>query len=267
MSRHIPMSGWVGLGGQPLEGDAVTRFAFVDDAGVAPTDPRFVVAGILMHRDRQTASIESRLDDIVADLHPTKTDLVLHASDLWHGTKAFHRTVYPDSDARRAVVARIASIVPDLGLTVVMGQAVRDQLGSLPDDTTKDGRELREAAPHVLAQFACCIMIEKWMRTYAASEVAQVIHEDMPRSKKTLRQFNVWARHPVLGPYMSPHLGAITHIKGPVYYADKTEEKILQLADTCAFVICRHLNGSGDVGEIFASLKPWIFQWDVSAGS
>jgi hypothetical protein len=100
------------------------------------------------------------------------------------------------------------------------------------------------------------------MRSNASDEVAQLVHEDIPRSKKLLRQIHNYARDPLIGQAFGPKgMTPFTHIRGPIYFAEKHEERLLQLADACAYIICRYLNGYDDISDLFASLRPQIVAW------
>lgn len=262
-----PPVGWLSISGVPLEGDRVTQFAFLDDAGVTAQAKRFVVAGVVLHRDRHSAAVESRLFEIASKARPDKPNVVLHASNLWHGKKDFENLAEP---FRRGIVKEIAELARQFGLPVVFGQCLKAGLPR-PPIADADDREIVEAMPHVSAQFDCSMRIEDWMRRNAPDELAQLVHEDIPRSKKTLKRFHNYARDPVVGKHFSPQgarpgITPFVKISGPIYYADKYEERLLQLADTCAFAIARHLAGNADIIEVFEALRPQIVDWVDAEG-
>jgi hypothetical protein len=248
----------------------LVRIALLDDAGVDIREPRFIVAGVILAPDRHTALVVDRLFPLARKIRPDKPNVVLHASDLWHGAKEFTRDKCPQL-RRQEIVREIAAIPGEFGLPVVFGQCTKAGIPKIKPETKAD-REIAEAAPHISAQWECSMWIEHWMRAHAPDEIAHLVHEDHSRSKKSLKWFHNIARDPQLGSAIfpgllstSPTLSKILpfrKIKGPIYYADKYEERLLQVADTCAFVISRHLAGHPDISDVFAVLEPQIWRRD-----
>jgi hypothetical protein len=206
--------------------------------------------------------VEHGLVEIATKICPDKPNVLLHASDLWHGSGDFPRSQF-DQLVRRGTVEAIARLIADFDLPVVFGKCERAKLAPLAVHSKSD-QEISDALPHILSQHSCSLVVEAWMRRNAAEEVAQLVHEDIPRSKKSLKLFHNLARDPMGRVLFGGKLPFYTHIRGPLYYADKYEERLLQLADTCAFVISRHVEGHQDVLLIFEILKPRIVELERS---
>ena len=239
----------------------MTRFAYLDDAGVDHQAPRFVVAGVIANPDRQSAIIEERLFELASEIRPDKPNVVLHACDLWHGSGDFPKGDY-SQDRRRSIVRRVAALPHEFGLPVVAGQFLKSKMPDKRSNSLEE-RQVREAWPHVCAQFDCANRIELWMRANLPDEVAQLVHEDIPRSKKLLKWFHNIQRDKNVQIWPSTAQAAplpYTKIKGPIFYADKREERMLQVADTCAFIFARHLNGKSDVSAVFDLLSPQVVE-------
>ncbi len=59
MSR-APLS----LSGDPLAGNKLVRFAFIDEAGTSKYDPYAVVAGVVVHGDDELIPLEEHLEGL-----------------------------------------------------------------------------------------------------------------------------------------------------------------------------------------------------------
>jgi hypothetical protein len=116
---------WSGLLGHPLDGEEVTRFAFLDDAGVDTKEPRFVVAGFVMHRDRQSAVIEDELYALATQVRPDKPNVVLSAKNIWSGTKEFDEDKHKLGMDRKALLLELAEMPRKFSLPVAFGHCVK----------------------------------------------------------------------------------------------------------------------------------------------
>src|SRR5690349_11146121 len=85
------------LGGDPLCGDRLMRMVYLDESGISTREPYLVVAGAIVHADKQWKALEKYLHHMRDDVIPPnlRKDCVFHATDLYHGTKKFHRDQWP----------------------------------------------------------------------------------------------------------------------------------------------------------------------------
>ncbi len=267
-SQVSPQFGWRSLSGEKLDGERLVRMVYMDDAGVSSREPLFVVAGVIVAPDHHYDQIEARLAELAIGIRPDNPYVVLHAVDLWHGSGDFPREIHGQED-RRNVVDSIAKLIVELGLSVVVGTCLKSEIPATEAPRFKEGRDVEISWPHVCAQLAAVQRAEQWMMQNVPDEVTQLVHEDIPRSKKIIKLMHNFLREPSCMPIPWPSQFVdgpirLTKIKGPVYYADKREERLLQLADVCAFSFCRYMNGNDDVASIVDILKPCIFDWGGS---
>lgn len=239
------------------------RLAYVDDAGVSKHEPHCVVAGIVVDPDRHAGEIEDALFELARKVRPDKPNIVFHATDIWHGKGEFPQASW-SFQRRMSVLRALASIPKSFSLPIIMGRCERSVL---PDfwGAGKDNLEIGESAPHLAALFLCCASLEFWMRENAEFEAAMVVHEDIPRSKKWIKFVHGLARDPILGHRFGGGLCPFAKVKDTIHFANKYESRLLQIADTCAFCIRRHISGKHDIGEVFDLLRPQIANWDAVA--
>src|SRR6266849_3413019 len=91
--RQWPM----GLGGGPLLGDNLVRMIYLDESGISATEPYVVVAGVIIHADKQWKGLEKYLLDMVDELIPPamRDNFYFHATELFSGGKRFDRNSWP----------------------------------------------------------------------------------------------------------------------------------------------------------------------------
>jgi len=100
-----------------------------------------------------------------------------------------------------------------------------------------------------------------WARRNAYNEVAMIIAENSAQTKVAIKLIhNELANDEEEFWY---HRGAIRvknfyPIVDTVHFAEKHESALLSIADTCAFVIKRHLMGKTNIVSHFEALRPQI---------
>ena len=114
------------LSGYALQGSAVVRLAYMDEAGISnpQQEPYLVVAGVIIHADKNLVEIERYLDRLVAQYIPVEhqQDFVFHATELFNGGRVFKRDDprFP-LPVRMEIASRISAIPKKFGLRLVFG--------------------------------------------------------------------------------------------------------------------------------------------------
>lgn len=94
------------FGGGPLRGDRILKWAHLDEAGTSAHEGCCVVAGIVSSPDGQWKQLNRYLSDLRDEFAPDSPEIVFHAKDIFHGTKAFHRDVWA-RDRRLELLGRL----------------------------------------------------------------------------------------------------------------------------------------------------------------
>lgn len=246
------------FGGGELHGEKLVRFVYLDEAGIANPkhEPFVVVAGVIIHADKQWKAIENYLKDMIADLIPEdrRNGFFFHAKDQFHGSGLTPREVFP-KEARWEMIRELCSIPKQFDLPVVVGcverssHAVRN-----PGNTSHD---LTLSAQAIAA--TCCVhVIERYMREAAdKEEVASLVYEDSPNAKKLIKDVQNYLKSSSIeglnkisgGGEWAKYLPLERIVNSP-HFAEKEDTSILQIADACAFAIKRKLQKAAE-GDIF----------------
>ena len=246
------------LSGYTLDGDKIVRMAYLDESGIGNIDqePIAVVAGVIVHADRQWLALDSHLHGMAERCGLVTGSVVhpFHATELFSGGKAFTREKWP-KERRWEILDELASIPAKFDLPVVCGCVPRRWC----QDTDDHGVRLT-ARMHALANAftACSVAIERWMKERAEpDEVALLVMENNDEVKRYLRAGQHVMRNTKafgLAPEMQEAL-TLKRIVDTVHFAEKNLSGPLQIADTCAFVIRRYLTNGRDNDRFFEPLK------------
>lgn len=187
------------FGGGVLDGDRLVRIAYLDEAGIGDPaqEPFVVVAGIVLHGDKQWRLLEERLADMIErHIKPDRREgAYFHAKDIYHGTKAFHRDVYT-KDERFAMLDELVSLPRELGFPIVHAAVPRAEVHR--DHPTFSKQQVVEHA-HTMAFTVCLMQVEKFMREWPSvegGEVCSIVVEDHKDMRKALKQVSRDFRKP-----------------------------------------------------------------------
>src|SRR5579872_621704 len=251
----------------PLIGDNLVRIAFLDESGRSRQEPYIVVAGLLLHGDRQYRPLEERLDAI-RRAHIPESDqdgFIFHAKDLFHGAGYFQRDKWP-RNIRNAILQALAAIPREIGFPIVFGHLDKAEYRAsvahvVAIHKPEHQADVRDVAEHMVAFARCEVAIERQMYEYTRDEIAMLIAEDTDRVKVALKE----AHRILKSPNGSPEFQelAVTvrglplkKIVDTVYFASKRESAPLQIADLCAFLIMRRLMRREDTQSYFEQIAP-----------
>jgi hypothetical protein len=261
-------SGWLSLSGAPLKGDRLVRFVCLDEAGLShrEDEPFTVDAVVIVNPDRDMRDLEGRLATIRADVPGLDESTVFHAKDLWHGTGAFPRDKY-DRETRVEILRRIAAIPSEMSLPVVAGWVARDVIRPTKGVKPKDVAWMERHAPIMVAFASCVFSAEMWLRQHAPNEIAMLVHEDTDHARGLRNELHYFQSPAFAGNVGAPKsLLPLVRIKDDIMFASKRGSQVLQVADTCAFLIKRQLSRKADSYELFSLMEAQVVpSWTKSA--
>jgi hypothetical protein len=243
------MSRLLAFGGGPLHGHKLVRIAYLDEAGISDKEP-FAV-------DRHWRALHDALSGL-ADLcaPPEKRNgFIFHATELFGGGKILVRGISPPEHGR-GFLKTLACIPRDNGLPIELGWVEKRTLtGIFRPDTAKE----RAVLYHTMAFIGCVVGVERFMRENFPDEVCQLVVEDNTQSRTQIRDaynFLKTVESVDTLPDDMTEMLPLRHIVDTVNFAAKTDSSPLQLADTCAFIIRRHLEKRPDAAEYYDLLCP-----------
>lgn len=251
------------LSGHPLNGRKLVRMVHLDDAGLSNIkhEPHLVIAGTVLHADRQWKAVERALNELADDVVPPdkRGGFVFHAHELFHGGKTWPRDQFA-KDQRWEILERLLGIVPQLGLVIVWGACRRELTAAKfqndPSAALKTARGV--------AFYACAYSVEMYMRNVCDDEVATIFMEDNNEARKGHRAQHHFARNPD-NEQMLRDAGygdfALTHVVDDISFCQKTDSSPLQLADACSFVIKRYIMAKPDCERFYNVIRPQMLLW------
>lgn len=235
------------------------RFAYLDESGIgnAKEEPFVVVAGVIVHADRQIKAIENYLHDMISDyVHPLLQKFTrFHATELFNGRKTFAKQTYP-RELRWKILREICEIPNKFDLPVVMGFIPRDLYKTAPARRHWKEQELTVGAQSV-ASICCLIAVEKYMRQTDETEVAAIVYENNDHARSAIRKAQRMLKDPDSAEHITSSLawgGAylpLSRIVESPLFSEKNESSILQVADAVAWAINRKLRNADECDRFF----------------
>lgn len=260
-------SGLRALGGGPLCGDEWVRILYLDESGIGSIDkdPLLIVAGVLVHGDKNWRAIADDLLEIretcAPDGEPTPT--YLHAKDIYHGTGEFHRERWP-REHRLSILDRIAALPGRHRIPLVWGSCSRVDFAA--ENPTASPQEQLTSC-YSMASIIAFLQAEWFMRNRAGlSEIASIV---MERNANLQRQIHDLFRTMKEPADYAAHLGwdvseiiPIKRLIDAPSFQDKAGSSILQLADFCAFALKRAADKRADAVRLAKPLAQVAMTWD-----
>lgn len=250
----------------------LVRLVYLDEAGTTSSAGSLAVAGVIVHGDDQWRVANQRIVSLIEKQIPEadRDGFVFHATDLFHGSRYFHRSKPEWTKERRwAILEDLAQIIADLELPVVAG--THEKLISRIGDDGQLHEEVRDAVDlHWVAVTDCLFWADTWLSAYAPSELATVVHEDGPEAKQTIKEAVRLFRDPnQIAPSYRDYFNRLyglpfQNIIDTVHFAEKSDARLLQLADLCAFMVSRAVQGREvpqKVMRIILERLDWIMQF------
>jgi hypothetical protein len=239
------------------------RIVYLDESGIGniKSDPHLVVAGVIIHADAHWLKLQAHLANLLEDATPKGVPLpkALHAKDIWHGTKQFHRDLWP-RELRMDLLNELARVPQDFQLHLVWGAFDRKRIRREVESLRDLGDREALLGTYTIGAMVCFIMAEEFMRRFTPpNEVASVVFEANSDLQKLIPRMYELARNPErMAPLLrtdDPHLPLTRLIDTPTFQT-KTQSSILQIADFCAFAIKRFEQGAKGAEDWYARLEP-----------
>lgn len=227
------------------------QILYLDEAGITndeDADPFMIVAGVLVHTDRQWRAVRDAIQKVADDWLPPadRQRFNFHAKDLYHGSKYWDRDVWP-SDIRNQILTELYKITEALALPVFVQFIDKKKfgVGVLEEDQLRYPRN--GATMQGLCALDCIVWADRWLERFAPDENATVTAEDKADVREIVR-----AMHVILKDEQLMQLNGLGEVDGlplkriidGVSFQRKSEAVALQLADVCAFILKR---GLGDL--------------------
>lgn len=264
-----PKLGPFAFGGGPLNGSRRVRVVYMDEAGISKKEPWVVVAGVVVHGDTQWKPLERELDRIVQEEipEPMQDGFILHATDLFHGSGATPRGEEWPQARRWGILDRIVALPKQFKLPLVFGCIERAKFPKRPETLAETAEfspdDAAFAAFHV-AFGVCTLGAERWMRDNTEDEIAQLIAENNDRVKRAAKGSHAFFRNrgqleqSGILELDNADVLPFERVIGTVHFALKREDRLLQVADACAFFMQRKLRNALGSDRFFTPLQDQI---------
>jgi len=220
-------------------------------------EPFTVVAGLMLHVDDQYQAFQRRLLSMAHELlgkNHTR-EFVFHAKDLWHGSGGFFpRETWP-REKRLEILTHLAGLPGEFDSPVVYAAVSREELPSELGNRNTRLRLRHEIAFHYALEEA-----EKALERHYPDELASLVVEDHPNHRKGLhwvykmqydRHLHFRLENMGLG---SPRQRLV---ESPLFQP-KDGASPVQVADVCAFLIRRRLEGCAIAVPIAEHFTPQL---------
>jgi hypothetical protein len=249
MMIHL-FNGAKSISGHPLASGNIMRIVYLDEAGTSQNESVTLVVGAIINADLQVIQIQDYLNSLIEKCIPQEDrgGFVFHAKDIFHGSGYFSDRVKWSFETRIEILKDILASFQLYKIPISIGYFI--------DPDISQGRSI--IIRHAMAYMECFAAIETYMRNFAPNELAMVIAEDHPTMKKYLQDIHQDFVGKLENPIKNVHrdIIPIRHIHGTINFAEKNQSALLQIADTFAFIIRRHLMGGSRVDELMSCILP-----------
>jgi len=241
--------------GAPLAERRWVKQVHIDEAGTSAREPKAVVAAAIIDADNQYRDVEQRIADTILEFIPAhmRDGFVFHAKDVFGKYKK-----------REGWTIARCNEITDAWLRIALDLSIPVQLAWIWKNQNEAGVcEVNEEAHTVV--FAQCIQsVDDFMREEYPNEIASLVAEDCPQMRAKLRHMLQKVRSGALiGEWGFDH--PITTIKNGLYFADKAESPLLQIADAYAFAFKRYITKSSGGQRFWMTMNgnpPMLLQPD-----
>jgi hypothetical protein len=231
------------------------RIAYFDEAGVSSEEqePIIVVGGVLIRGDRDWHRIERAADEIVKHFVPARLqpNFVFHAYRLFGDHRQFKSLI--SAEQRFAILREFLTLFGRFKLPISYGAVDRAKLHGAAVINSKPKN--RTLLAHNMALHLCAEGFQGWFYREARDEVAICVAERNEERQLTLKQnFAVLRNYGI----QNDPLTMLHNFIDALHFAGSEESIGLQLADSVAFMVKRHLMGKTDSEEFYNSITPQL---------
>lgn len=243
------------LGGGELKGNKLVRFAYLDESGTGDPakEPYVVVAGVLVHADKQWKALERYISDMADDfaLPDDRPGFVFHASELINGGKIVTREKYP-LEKRHQALQDLCEIPAKFNFLVVVAGWERKNFVSVDQAL-------------VAASGACAHIVEDYMCRHAdPDEVATMVYEQNGKYSKSIRAYHNHLRSAAIEQYVESTPGTqikrLERVVETAMFVEKNDTSALQVADACAYILGRRMRRVAGDERFYQPLMPQIMR-------
>lgn len=267
------------LSGVRVEGTKLVRLVYLDESGISVHEPVTVVAGVVINADQHWMRVDDYVRDLIDEYVPKehRDGFIFHAKDLFHGSGlVFDKRKYPIEKSHEALL-KLVSIPATFQIPIVSGHLFKRP------STGFDKQALRyePGRNHTMAFSFCALAAERYLRHDAEPlEVATLVVEDNTDTRRRVKEMHRLLRGTlprseegdeilsVLLEYAADCL-PIRRIVDTVYFADKQDAFLLQIADACALMIRYYFENRNNAAPFLDALtqgNPSVFGERVRAG-
>lgn len=226
--------------------------AYVDDSGSNPLAEYQVMAAVVIP-DGHLSPIEINLGLIVANLIPPDEVPAFeefHASDLFGGYGVFKDI---GEKTRFTAIRELLAGIQKYELPIMYGSVRRDIVGAEPAPVVQS----------IDTAFRQCLpKIETWMNERdSIAEMCLLIVDDSDEAKNRAVRDQLQKSYREMRPRLRPPAmtrGQLTRFHDGMLFSDSRDSVGIQLADLCAYFICRHLRGEEKGDEFYAMFSAAI---------
>jgi len=236
------------------------RYLFIDEAGTSAKEPVTVVVALIVDADKNLLPAEKLVGEVLRGVPKHhKENFVFHATDVFNGAK--YQNGWSATD-RLNLLNSMMSIPRKVKIPITLSLVWRDA----PE--VHVGPSISQAqAQHIFAFALCVCVADRNIRTHGRpEEVATIICEDIPELRTHLKTtISQVQKNPMYLPQeqlrrtlSDEQMGFINQsgdlrverVRNTVYFAEKSEDPLVQVADALAFGFRRYFANQSD-GELF----------------
>jgi Protein of unknown function (DUF3800) len=250
-------AGPLALFGGPLTVKALVRNIYSDEAGVSAPEPVSVVIALIVHMDKQWRPVADEVARLARQHVPSEflDGFAFHTKVLLKEKK------YPgwDMSRRKILIEEMMGIpqkfhIPLSYSAVKRGTAAK----AFPRDDLKPFE-----IDHLYAFILSMSLADKYLRQYCGDEMSQIIAEDHPTMKRTLkRHLNIVRTSPLVlqttiqRPNQergSPRVESnrVERLTDEVLFMAREGSPLLQVADACAWGMRRYFSHNDEYRKTY----------------
>jgi uncharacterized protein DUF3800 len=235
------------------------RTVYLDESGISANDPCAVVAGVIVHPEKQAKALDDYLRSMVEDyIHPDQREgFAFHATEIYSGKKRFDKQRWP-REARWKVLDELVSIPKKFDMPIIMGFVPKGKLRR--DYQSLQQRDV-DLAAHTISFTIALLTANQFMKRSAQpGEMARITVESSDHARQLIKSTHDFVRDPArvaqLDAETVKHL-PLDRIVETVTFSPKASSA-LQVADAVAFSIMRRLRRGRDSERFYDPLVPFM---------
>jgi hypothetical protein len=249
------------------------RVIYSDEAGRGnlTSDPHFVVACAITHPDTQWHHLRQHYTELANDVFDLREveesfdEYVFHAMDVWHGSGDFPRNRFSLRE-RMQIMTRLSQVPAHYKVPICLGMIDRVGLDRFHKENNQFANlsgPAKEKSIRSLTHAYCYARalqhVDSWMVANCPDEVAMVIAEDTNEVKEAVRSLHEGAKkRDTHDDYYDRDFFVTKLIVDTVNFATKEHSPLLRIADHCAFLAKRIVDGCSHAKPMWRNILPQL---------